>query len=244
VSRLLVVCEAEADFRAARILADRVLLQEVEWLGGHNLDDFRRWVGLDDSRPYLVWKSLRDEVGRVVPRVPGIFGHFESEPGAPDAWAARFVLLSLAGLAEPPDAVVLLRDADGQPERRQGLEQGKAALRNPPFAVVVGLADPKREAWVLWGFRPKTPFEQSRLNGLAAGLGFDPTRDPGRLRGRSEERDIKRVAAALAGDASREDDCLLELAFEGIPADIGLGQFVGELRSKLVPVFSHARAPT
>ncbi len=244
MNRIVVVCEDEPDFRAARILADRVLMNGVEWLRDQNLDDFRDWTGLDESRPYLVWKSLREDVRRTAPREPkGIFGKFAGESGAPDAWAARFALLAIAGLSESPAAVILLRDADSQQnERRRGLEQGRASLPNPPpFAVVVGLADPKREAWILAGFSPKTDDERRRLADLRRQLTFDPTREPNRLRGRHDERDIKRVVKTLANDSTREDGCLQEIALDEIGPDVGLREFVDELRSWLVPAFEGER---
>ena len=95
--------------------------------------------------------------------------------------------------------VLLIRDCDDQPERRRGLAQ--ASTREPghawPFHVVIGLAHPKREAWVLAGFEPRDPDEHARLTTLRSELGHDPCTSSDQLTARTpgSKRDAKRVVA-------------------------------------------------
>lgn len=90
-------------------------------------------------------------------------GHFEGKKGAPDAAASANALrLVRAWLKDPrsaADIIVLQRDTDTQPERREGLEQGRGAV---PLTVPValGVASPKVEAWAICAFGPNTDQER------------------------------------------------------------------------------------
>jgi hypothetical protein len=83
--RFVVIYEARADFDQATELADRVLVDSAEWLGDW-LDANRLWIGDHISGGFLTWKSIPSrarELGIAV------HGHFDGEPGQPDAQAAR-----------------------------------------------------------------------------------------------------------------------------------------------------------
>jgi hypothetical protein len=109
-----------------------------------------------------------------------------------------------------PDAVVLLRDDDGQTERRKGLEQARDTSKMG-VPIVIGLAHLKRECWVLAGFEPQNEEERRRLEHLSAQLGFDPRSAADRLTARrppSALRNPKHVLDNLTGgDRDREADC-------------------------------------
>src|SRR5262245_51820255 len=117
-----VVCEAAADLDLSTGLADRVFCHEVDWIDPESLDIHRRWRGMSDPDSHLEWHW-----------VPGLakqqnlraHGHFRGEPGALDAAMARKALLLLARTQNPPDAVVMVRDTDGEEERKRGLEQAR-----------------------------------------------------------------------------------------------------------------------
>jgi len=154
---LAIVCEAAADREISTILADRVLCREVDWLSPDSLDLHRRWQGLERNTSHVAWREVP-----ALARQRGLkaHGHFGGEPGAPDAWAARLALLVLK--EAQPDAVLLIRDSDGQTERGIGLKQARAD-RPWGFPVVLGVAHTKRECWVLAGFHPQTSTEEGAL---------------------------------------------------------------------------------
>ncbi len=236
-----VVCEAPADREAACGLADRVLLEEVSWLAPEMLDSCRRWRGLRSEEPYLRWASVRDEAKRVGLK---IFGQFGGEPGQADAVMARRALLLLAGAERRPDAVLLVRDGDAQRDR-QGLEQARKHSRWP-FEIIIGLADPKRECWVLAGFEPRNEDETARLEAEKQRLSFHPIREAHQLTARkhSAKKDAKVVLEELTqGDPERERACLEETplaVLEERGTRTGLTAYLKEVRERLVPVLGGA----
>jgi hypothetical protein len=137
--------------------------------------------------------------------------------------------------------VILVRDADDQPERLTGLRQARDHAQHglEPDRVAIGVAVPEREAWCLCGFIPASDTEQQELTAQRQRLGFDPTRHPDRLRGEGK-RNAKPVLAALTqGDRDREQQCLetpLERLHQHGTA-CGLSEFLDELRANVVPPF-------
>ncbi|WP_309888392.1 hypothetical protein [Archangium sp.] len=236
-----VVCEARADRDTACVLADRVLLEEVSWLDAETLDSCRRWRGVRPEADFLKWASVRDECQRV--GLKGIFGKFGGQPGQPDAYMARLALLLLASSEHPPEAVLLVRDSDGDERRRAGLEQARQD-RRWPFPVVIGLAEPKRECWVLAGFDPKGPEETERLEKSERRLSFHPVREAHRLDAREHgaKNDAKRALEELSqGNLERERAGLEKTSLEVLAergARTGLTTYLKEVRERLVPVFS------
>lgn len=237
---LVVVCEADADRRTATGLADRVLCQEVEWIEPESIDLHRRWQGLAEGSAYLEWRRTA-----TLARERGLrpHGHFDGRPGAPDAYAARRALLLLALEASRLDAVLLIRDSDGEMERRTGLEQARAE-RAWPFPVVLGLAHPKRECWVLAGFEPRSDAERERLANARRSLGFDPRSNAHLLLAsqRGAPRDAKRVLSDLTlGSFDREAACWMECDLEilrELGTETGLTAYLDEILEHLVPIFA------
>lgn len=132
--------------------------------------------------------------------------------------AARRALLLLMN-GPKLDAVVLVRDSDNQLERRLGLEQARKD-RKWPFQVVIGLAIPKRESWVLVGFEPQEALAQARR----------------------ETGDLKRILQLLVGnDYDREEACWTECPLETLAErgqSNGLAEYLEEVRTRLVPLFT------
>lgn len=236
-----VVCEARADRDTACGLADRVLLEKVSWLDLEMLDSVRLWRGTRSETPFLKWASVREECQRA--GLKGIFGKFSGQPGQPDAFMARLALLLLASSEQPPKAVLLVRDSDGDSRRRLGLEQARDD-RPWPFPVAIGVAEPKRECWVLAGFDPRSPEETARLDASERRLSFHPVRDAHRLDAREHgaKKDAKVALEALTqGDMERERACLEETplaVLEERGEKTGLTQYLKEVRERLVPVLS------
>src|SRR5437879_234051 len=197
---IAVVCEAQADCEVACGLADRVFCHEVDWISAEVLSDYRQWRGHEPYEAYLMWREVGERARRANIKA---HGHFEGQPGAPDAHVARRALLLLKASAHAPDAVVLVRDDDRETERRKGLEQARKASKLS-VPVVIGLAHTKRECWILNGFEPACPDEQIRLDRLCHELGFDPRLAAEQLTAKHPEarKNAKRVLRALTGGSA------------------------------------------
>jgi hypothetical protein len=231
-----VVHEAPADFRLATELADRVLVDAIEWLDETILDTQRGWLDQDRGGFPLKWTSIAERAREIGIRARG---HFNNEPGLPDASAARRAILHILNQFETVDAIALIRDADDQPERRDGLEQARAQF--PDHRIVIGFAVIERECWVLSGFEPEDDAERDRLSDEIQNLGFDP-------RARSQElnapkndqarRSPKRILAALTrGGRERKSRCWRTTDFALLRArggENGLAACLEEVRTRLV----------
>lgn len=196
------------------------------------LDAYRRWRGAEPHQTVTYWK-----------KIPGLakkhgvvsHGHFAGEAGTFDARAARKALLLFKKLGMP-DAVVLMRDADDQPQRLEGLEQARELFANAD-RIAVGVAIPEREAWILAGFSPTGDEEQRALARERRRLGFDPSRYPERLRGEGK-RSAKQALANLVGDErEREAQCLRSTPISRLRergSQCGLTRFLDEIEQRIV----------
>jgi len=139
--------------------------------------------------------------------------------------------------------VILLRDSDGNLDRRDGLRQAREA--EPwRFKVIIGFAHTKRECWHLAGFEPKDDVERERLEKERQYLGFDPRTKSHELTAKhdheTDKRSAKRVLRALtATNLERELECLAVLsALRRNGQENGLRAFLDELETVLVPMFT------
>jgi hypothetical protein len=240
---IVIVCEAEADQRTACMLADRVLGEAIEWVDPETIDHLRRYRGIADHEPYLKWTDMVRTADKHRIRAHGFIGGKPREPDA--AMAERALLLLQRALSPLPSVVVLLRDADKDRRRRQGFEQAREAYPWP-FTVVIGVADAKRECWVLAGFEPRDKAEQERLEGERKELGFDPRAVAEQLTASEDgaRRDAKRVLKVLTGgDRAREDACLSATPLATLKqrgASTGLAAYLLEIEERMVPLFGAA----
>lgn len=222
----VVIVEAEADFIIATKLAERVLREQApEWLQDlfeqqelfdENLLPFK-WTGLEPNTEYSRWTKIGDIIKAA--KLPAKLGWGKDGYLKTDGVNTFKLLHLVRRLRRTQDirAVILIRDQDNQPERRQHIEaardQGGFANLQPSLEMVVGICIPEREAWVLNGFEAKTEVEQKRLDELKNKLKFDPCRQAHRLRGSNKEstqqdRDIKTVLRELTdGVFERERQC-------------------------------------
>jgi hypothetical protein len=236
-----VVHEASADFQTATELADRVLVESIDWLDADQLEHQRAWLSNVRGVP-LTWKQLKQsasDAGIIV------MGFFDGEPAEPDAQAARRAILYLRNTLPDLAGVLLIRDQDDQPERRAGLEQARAkeAVQLP---VVIGLAIVERESWVISGFDPQGDEETSRLAAERQTLGSDPRLRSHELtacKNNNAPRSPKRVLHVLcAGDADRERRCWLETSLATLRergAENGMVAFLDEVRQELAGLIGH-----
>jgi len=239
--QLAVVHEAPADFQTATELADRVLVESIDWMEEDQIDYQRTWLRESGGVP-LTWKRVKQSALDV-----GIdaIGFFDGEPAEPDARAARRAILYLRHAVPDLAGVLLIRDQDDQPERRAGLEQARRqeAGRLP---IVVGLAVVERESWVISGFDPQDAAEESRLAAERQTLGFDPRLRSHELtacKADNAPRSPKRVLRVLCGgDTDRERRCWRETMLATLRnrgAENGLGAFLDEVRQELAGLIGH-----
>lgn len=235
---IAVAGEDRGHFETTTRLADRRIGEQVAWTAEF-LEHVRRWLH-DGERP---WFDLHRSLAAARSQRLPIKGLFAGESGMPDAKMIRAQLLSWAELVRRGvriDAVVLVRDLDGRPERLQGMRQ---AVRTGswPFVVLVAWCEPEVEAWKVGCFVPEDDAERARFASLAMRLSFNPTAEPERLHSAvtGSQRDAKKIARELFdGDAERGWRCL-ELPFEQLRVrggTTGLADFLKQVDEKLVPL--------
>lgn len=237
---LAVVAEARADRATAAGLVTRVVRHDHDWVE----PEYLTFRGFRPDEPLLRWQDVKAVAGQN--RVT-VAGFMRGAPPSPDAHTAfRALLLFARCLADGDkvDAVLLIRDSDGDRARRHGLEQARE-VEPWPFAVVIGVAHTKRECWHVAGFEPADDLEREAVAGLTAELGPDFRRRTEELTAKhdSDKRSAKRVLDVLTvGDPDRERRCLT-----GPPLDVlkdrgernGLNDFIEEVEARLVPLFAH-----
>ncbi len=240
--RIAVVYEAAADFRTGTELADRALVEAIDWLDADLITHQREWIG-EIAQERLTWTAIPRlaQVARI-----RTHGHIDGNPLEIDAGAARRAIAYLKAAFDDLDGIVLLRDQDDQPERRLGLEQARSEHHGTPV-ILIGLAIVEREAWVLSGFEPRDEAEQSRLDAEQQALGFQPHEQSHQLtacKNNTAPRSPKRVLRQLAGgEHDRERHCwnttpLALLRERG--AENGLAAYLDEVRTRLAPLIGHA----
>jgi hypothetical protein len=239
---IAVVCEAPADQRTGCDLADRVFCRDVPWIEDAWLNHVRHWRGIGDNDQCLTWAEVKSLARSLGLRV---HGHYQGVPATHDAHAATKALRLLLEMERPPDAVILLRDTDQDPNRRIGLEQARSAS-DLAGRIVIGLAHPTRECWVLVGFEPQDEQEIARLEELRNELGFDPTEKAQRLTGkRGVASNAKRVLSDLTADNhERQRDCWRTTALDVLVkrgGNVGLTDYLDEVRDRLIPLLTAHR---
>jgi hypothetical protein len=241
--RFAVVHEAEADFQTATELADRALVETfASWLDDESVVYQREWVAQEAGGRRLTWKAIRrlaEDAGIEAE------GFFDGRPGLADARAARRAILYLRAAFPQLDGIVLIRDQDDQPERRDGLEQARNE-HHGQVVIVVGLAVVERECWVISGFDPQGETESARLEQERKKLGFDPRLRSHELTACKNDlatRSPKRVLRELSGDdRDRERRCWRETALptlRGRGSENGLAAYLEEVRERLAGLIGH-----
>lgn len=234
--KLVVVCEAKADFELASCLIVRSLRHHgPSWFEDlPKIVEFSGWSG-SDRADLALWKEIEADYSRIGGRA--LVGRRRGPYSIP---ATKAVVLAeketeLSGL-------VLMVDLDHEGERRGALLQVREEAGDRQFVTLVATPDPKREAWVLHGFEPANREEQKNLESLAKSRGFDPRLEPHRLRDDvrrgATKRDIKQVLGELIKDPQRERRCLEETPLQMLEDRGGntyLKAFLVEIRERLLP---------
>jgi hypothetical protein len=259
VTRIVLVCEGATDQPLVCDLADRVLRDAVDWLRDHDtLDELRSYRGFEENQPYLVWTEIKERFEKSHLRLARRFGN---EAPSPDQVNTRKLLLLIAAhhraaISEGGvDGVLIFRDADHQPERRQGIEAAREEfVRNHaapeslhPWRqhIAIAVAEPMNEAWVMAGFEPAGDGEHKALADARAELGFAPNASPEELDAREHgaKRSAKRVLAELCPDSDRRARCWRETPLDTLRERgrlCGLTRFLDEVREKLAGLFQPA----
>lgn len=254
----VVVGEAAADARIACDLIDRLIAEEgPDWIREQELDYFlrellpwmRRWSGLKPDQSYSTWRDVR-QLGQDYPELT--FLRRPSAPGKPlehlpDYVPVRKAIL-LTGILRRghfPDALILIRDLDSQPERRSGMIKARDE-ETAKLIVILATPNPKREAWVLNGFVCASKREQEELEAIRQEINFDPCLQAERLRYASQtsraERNPKEILHRLTdGEREREERCWTDTPLAILRKrgeETLLKDFLDEAGSALLPLFS------
>jgi len=240
----VVIAEAKADFVLVTELADRVLVEKIDWLETVHLDSSREWIDHENDEDALTWAVISNKANAAGIRVRGNFGQGTISS---DARATRRALIYIRQRFPAVDAIVLSRDIDDDPERLEGMQQ---AIRSHSAGIsaVIAAANPKREAWVLCGFDPRDADEQLRLAECRQQLGCDPREKSQTLtaRGAQDLRNAKRVLGILTdSNLDRESACWRETALDTLRQrgqENGLADYLTDVQEKLVPQVGWAGA--
>jgi hypothetical protein len=246
----IVVVEGSSDVEIATRLAERVIVENSPWLEAETLAYVFKWSGLVENTEHSYWKNTGD-----------IIKHFASEFRFPkirsngklktDGKAARKIMTLISFLQHKQKrnikAVILIRDLDNQPERREHIEQARSEYTNqqPTLEIVIGTADRMREAWVLNGFIPSSQEEEEILENIKRRLNFDPCEDSHKLRSNSfsepeRGRNPKVVLEELTGNERfREQKCWEETSLEVLQQrgqNTGLKAYLQEIQQRMIPI--------
>lgn len=245
MAEVIVVVEDRSDAEIATKLAERVLVEVVDWLEPEQLPYCIQWRGFKENTPFSNWKTDVKNADKIATeaglRMPKTRGHSAGSPLQPDGASARkaIILTQILQRKQPEiKAVLLIRDLDNQPMRRAGLEQARQEMpKDLPLQIILGMADPKREAWVLNGFIAQTQTEEQSLSEIQTKICFDPCEDAHKLRSLTtdsdQSRNIKKVLEQLTQNCyEREQKC-----WEDTPLDIlrqrgsktGLREYLAEV---------------
>ncbi len=249
----IVIVESSADSRTATKLAERVLKEKFDWLDDDILQHCFQWTGLESGTEFSCWrdiiKIIDDAKSQIKYKPSRFLGHSNGVSLKADG-AASIKILNLVRFLQRTrhiKAVIFIRDLDNQPERKKGIEQARSEHINktPKLEIIIGAADPKREAWVLNGFIPFNQQEEQILEEIKNKLSFDPCIESHRLRATSEKeperiRNVKVVVEQLTeNDMEREKLCWEETSLKNLRergVNTGLTDYIQEVEERLAAI--------
>lgn len=136
---------------------------------------------------------------------------------------------------DSPDAVVWLRDTDGNDRLGEALRQTRerAGGEKP---LIIGCPHQAAEAWVVCGLPDAS--ERRDLDRLVGELGFDPVRQPERLlHQEGHVHSGKRVLDVLLDGDHQREEAALEASLDApatLQEQIGLRAFLSELKGRFL----------
>jgi hypothetical protein len=239
------VCEGSSDERTITRLVERVLTDEVGWLVGL-FGQVIGWRGVLDHQSYTSWAGESGVKGLGRSRNIRVHGDFSGEDWRGEAIQAKkairlFREARIKGRIQGElSAVFLIRDTDGDMQRRDGMEAARQDS-SASFEMVLGLPHTNRECWILVAFEPSNEDEQDVLDDLRSNLGFDPTEQAHRLTAQTgaAKKNAKRVLEKLLlGNQRREDDLIESAVVEDLKRageNVGLADFIEEIKMRVAP---------
>ncbi|MEG4007542.1 hypothetical protein QUA41_16590 [Microcoleus sp. Pol11C1] len=250
----VVIVESSADARTATKLAERLLVEKVEWLEHETLQHHFQWSGLEAGTENSCWKNIDDITKRFSDKFkfPTLRsnGRFKT-----DGQSANKIIKLISFLQHKQKrdikAVIFMRDLDSQPERREHIEQARLEHidQQPKLAIIIGTPHRMREAWVLNGFIPSNKDEEQILKEITTQLTFNPCEESHRLRSNSltepdRIRNPKVVLEKLTGGKmEREQQCWEETSLELLRKNgvhTGLTAYIDEIEERLIPIIGSA----
>ncbi|MDJ0514737.1 MAG: hypothetical protein QNJ74_00270 [Trichodesmium sp. MO_231.B1] len=251
MNEFIVIVESSADARTATKLGDRLLVEKVDWLEAEQLRDFFHWSGLEENTEHSCWKDIKRIIENSGVKIPKT-RRGKSGVTKTDGAAARKILNFVSYLQKTRQikAVIFIRDLDNQPERKENIEKVRSedSDRQPQVAIVMGMANRNREAWVLNGFIALNTSEEKILEEIKAQLTFDPCEESHRLRSNSKAepermRNPKVVLEKLTGaDFERERKCWEETDLEILRnrgVSTGLTDYINEVENRLTSIITN-----
>ncbi|MBK8692669.1 MAG: hypothetical protein IPN17_10335 [Deltaproteobacteria bacterium] len=224
--RWVVVCEHRSDADIACGLADRVAVEpdskQAQRVSAP-LDAVRRWSGEDpdpagNARP-LLWSRVKQRA-RALGISPHGYGRGGVE-GIESAEIRKVIAVVTHKGVDRPAGVLLVRDTDGDQDRRRSYRTSVDALNAAysgaatPMRALLALPHPEMEAWLLAGFDPSDDDERDRLKAARTRLGVDPRErshelNPGRTAtdaGRVKNSTKNALDDLCADDHDRKRQC-------------------------------------
>jgi hypothetical protein len=253
----VVIVESSADARTATKLADRVLVENIDWLEPEMLEHHFQWSGLEAGTDNSCWKYINHIIEREKKSgfQPPRFLRRDKQGQKtlqPDG-ANTIKILNLVSYLQKTrqiKAVLLIRDLDNQPQRREGIEQARSEHinRQHKLEIIIGTADRMREAWVLNGFIPSNQEEERILQEITTQLTFNPCEESHRLRNSLTKADRLRnpkvvVEKLTGGRMQREQQCWEETSLEYLREKgdrTGLTAYIKEIEARLIPIIGSA----
>lgn len=239
-----IVYEDQADADIGCELADRVLRDQIDWLAeDESLLAYQRTWKRELGGRNLTWAEIPHLSRQHNIRVRG---RFDLESVAPDCRSAIRALQTIQAIDDNPSTIVLIRDADDQGERKLGLNQARDILKqhSNSIKVVIGVANTKRECWVLSGFIPCNDLETELLADERQYLGFDPTKKSHELTAKHDDSNDKRSAKRVLSKLTRQNYSREEECWKSTPLNFlrssgdtnGLANYLSEVEDILVPL--------
>ena len=254
----IVIVESSADARTATKLAERVLVEKIEWLDAEMLQHHFQWSGLEAGTDNSCWKYINHIIEREKKSgfQPPRFLRRDKQGQKtlqPDG-ANTIKILNLVSYLQKTrqiEAVLLIRDLDNQPQRREGIDQARSEHinRQPKLEIIIGTPDRMREAWVLNGFIPSNQDEKQIFKEITTQLTFNPCEESHRLRSNSltepdRIRNPKVVVEKLTGGRmEREQQCWEDTPLEYLRekgVHTGLTAYIKEIEERLIPIIGSA----
>lgn len=243
----IIIVESAADFRTATTIAERLITERMPWLIEYLTDTFT-WHGLEPNTQFSCWRDIRTI--RETLKAQGLpLPRYLKGKGKSDGAAARIVLQLVTQLKRQRDirAIIFIRDSDNQDERRVRLEEVREERRQSlaETAIVIGIADTKREAWALNGFVALDESEERLLADLRQRLSFDPTTEAHRLRATTaDEPERIRNAKIVLNILTQENQDRESLCWQSTPLDVlrergqqtGLTAYIVQIEERLIPI--------